>query len=85
MASLTWRSGAASPCKQLCVLLQKRAVCAKRDRKGLFLQHALPVLLVALTMLVLLVPDPRVGPRRLLIASLYPRLETRLGECLGSV
>ena len=39
------RSGAASPCKQLCVLLQKRAVCAKRDRKGLFLQHALPVLL----------------------------------------
>ena len=116
------RSGAASPCKQLCVLLQKRAVCAKRDRKGLFLQHALPVLLprhvadtsqtrrrhvdsllpaagplpqlplpaskvllVALTMLVLLIPDPRVGPRRLLDASLSTRLEKRLGECLGSV
>ncbi|EOD36771.1 hypothetical protein EMIHUDRAFT_449089 [Emiliania huxleyi CCMP1516] len=30
--------------EELCVLLQKRAVCAKRDRKGLFLQHALPQL-----------------------------------------
>jgi len=36
-------------------------------------------------MLVLLLPDPRVGPRRRLDAYLSARLEERLGECLGSV
>ena len=69
-------SGARTPpsfIKQLSVLLQKRWTCAKRDRRAMVTQQVLPLGLVALTLLILTVEDPRVGPALKMHAGIFQR------------
>ena len=49
-------------CSRSQVLLHKRWTCIKRDPKTLLSQHLLPVGLVGLTLLILTLDDPNVGP-----------------------
>ncbi|KAL3893167.1 MAG: hypothetical protein SGPRY_014416, partial [Prymnesium sp.] len=60
-----------SALKQLRVMLTKRAICTKRDWKALIAQHLVPTVLVALTLLLLTIQDPRVGPALLMSSAMY--------------
>ena len=58
---------------QLYVLLVKRLTCIRRDLKALITQQLCPIGLVALTLLILTLSDPRVGPPLRMRADVYQR------------